>query len=40
MKRGGDGWDEAASCRSAARDSNREDCSHNDISFRVVADPL
>jgi len=38
--RGGDAWDDAAACRSAARDSNAADCSHNDISFRVACDRL
>jgi formylglycine-generating enzyme required for sulfatase activity len=36
--RGGGGWNDATRCRSAARDANAPDCSHNDISFRVVAD--
>ncbi len=40
VMRGGDAWDDAANCRSAARNSNHADCSHNDISFRVVADRL
>ncbi len=40
VTRGGDAWDDAASSRSAARNSNSADCSHNDISFRVVADRL
>ncbi len=38
--RGGDAWDDAAACRSAARDSLPVDCSHNDLGFRVVADRL
>jgi formylglycine-generating enzyme required for sulfatase activity len=38
--RGGDAWDDAANCRSSARDDFTEDCSHNDLGFRVVADRL
>jgi formylglycine-generating enzyme required for sulfatase activity len=38
--RGGDAWDDAAECRSAARDDHAEDCSHNDIGFRVVAEGM
>lgn len=38
--RGGDAWDDAANCRSAARDDWDADCSHNDLGFRVVADRL
>jgi uncharacterized protein (TIGR02996 family) len=38
--RGGDAWDDAASCRSASRDGWTPDCSHNDLSFRVVATEL
>jgi formylglycine-generating enzyme required for sulfatase activity len=38
--RGGDAWDDAANCRSAARDDHAADCSHNDIGFRAVADRL
>jgi formylglycine-generating enzyme required for sulfatase activity len=38
--RGGDIWDDAAKCRSAARDDHAADCSHNDIGFRAVADRL
>jgi formylglycine-generating enzyme required for sulfatase activity len=38
--RGGDAWDDAANCRSAARDDMAEDCSHNDLGFRAGADRL
>ena len=38
--RGGDAWDDAANCRSAARDDMSEGCSHNDLGFRVAADRL
>ncbi len=39
-RRGGDAWDDAASCRSAARDEFPVDCCTNDLGFRVVADRL
>lgn len=38
--RGGDAWDEADACRSGARNFYPQDCSHNDISIRVVTDQL
>ena len=38
--RGGDAWDDAANCRSAARDDQGAPYSHNDIGFRVVANRL
>jgi formylglycine-generating enzyme required for sulfatase activity len=38
--RGGYAWGDAACCRSASRTWHSADCSHNDLSFRVVADRL
>jgi formylglycine-generating enzyme required for sulfatase activity len=38
--RGGAAWNDAVQCRSALREWFTPDCSHNDLSFRVVADRL
>jgi formylglycine-generating enzyme required for sulfatase activity len=38
--RGGFAWGGANCCRSATRSSHDQDCSHNDLGFRVVADRL
>ena len=40
VTRGGYVWGDASSCRSASRNANPAECSHNDIGFRVAADRL